>query len=190
MGDSDRGRWNSLPPFTDDDHLNVVIETPRGSRNKFKFDPDLGIFRLNKILPAGMSFPYDFGYVPSTLAEDGDPLDVLLLMDEPVFPGCLVAARPVGIIEALQVDPGEAKEKRNDRLIAVARESDSQKDVRNLSDLPSGLVRQIGAFFTFYHRENGGRFRVVRDRRPNHPLAHVDPAIRRAKKQSNYNREQ
>jgi inorganic pyrophosphatase len=69
--------------------LQVIIETPAGSRNKFAFDPDQKIFALKKVLPAGMSFPYDFGFLPQTLAPDGDPLDVLLLMDEPAFPAAL-----------------------------------------------------------------------------------------------------
>jgi inorganic pyrophosphatase len=84
--------------------LQVIIETPAGSRNKFAFDPDQKIFALKKVLPAGMSFPYDFGFLPQTLAPDGDPLDVLLLMDEPAFPGCAVPARLIGVIEGEQVD--------------------------------------------------------------------------------------
>jgi inorganic pyrophosphatase len=84
------------------DLLQVVIETPKGSRNKFAFDTDLKIFALTKVLPAGMTFPYDFGFVPPTLAEDGDPTDVLALMDEPAFAGCFLKCRIIGIIEAEQ----------------------------------------------------------------------------------------
>ena len=78
----------SLNPINPDDEqmLRVVIETPKGSRNKFAFNPDERIFELKKVLPAGMAFPYDFGFVPSTKADDGDPVDVLVLMDEPAFP--------------------------------------------------------------------------------------------------------
>ena len=76
-----------------------IIETPKGSRNKYAFDPDQRIFELKKVPPAGMAFPYDFGFVPSTVAEDGDPVDVLVLMDEPAFPGCLLRCRLIGIIE-------------------------------------------------------------------------------------------
>src|SRR5580698_5222571 len=83
-----------------DDLLQVIIETPAGSRNKFAYDPDQAIFALKKVLPAGMVFPYDFGFLPQTIAPDGDPLDVLLLMDEPAFPGCAVLARLIGVIEA------------------------------------------------------------------------------------------
>jgi inorganic pyrophosphatase len=82
--------------------VNLIVDTPKGSRNKFRYDSDLGLFRLGKVLPLGMAFPYDFGFIPSTLAEDGDPLDVLLLADEPAFPGCLVGARLLGVFEAEQ----------------------------------------------------------------------------------------
>ncbi len=80
--------------------LNVVIDTPKGSRNKYKLDEQSGQWRLSKMLPQGMAFPYDFGFIPSTRAEDGDPIDVLLLSDEPSFPGCIVPAKLIGVIEA------------------------------------------------------------------------------------------
>src|ERR1700727_1963120 len=98
--------------------LQVIIETPAGSRNKFAFDPDQGIFALKNVLPAGMVFPYDFGFLPKTLAPDGDPIDVLLLMDVPAFPGIAVRAHLIGIIEGEQIDG--KKKIRNDRLVAVA----------------------------------------------------------------------
>ena len=82
--------------------LQVIVETPAGSRNKFAFDPDQSVFALKNVLPAGMVFPYDFGFLPHTLAPDGDPIDVLLLMDEPAFPGCAVKARLIGVIEGEQ----------------------------------------------------------------------------------------
>jgi len=90
-----------LNPLDSDDKqmLRVVVETPKGSRNKFAFDPDQHLFQLKKVLPTGMAFPYDFGFVPSTKAEDGDPIDVLVLMDEPAFPGCVLNCRPIGVIE-------------------------------------------------------------------------------------------
>src|SRR5256714_11155497 len=112
-----------LEAFDDDGkELNVIIETPKGSRNKFNYDDKLRLFKLGGVLPSGAVFPFDFGFVPSTTGGDGDPLDVLVLMDEPAFAGCLVRVRPVGVIEAEQTerDGGTA---RNDRLIAVASQS-------------------------------------------------------------------
>ncbi len=102
-----------LSAFCNDGELwNVVIETPKGSRNKFDYDPELGLFRLGGVLPLGAVFPFDFGFVPSTLGGDGDPLDVLTLMDEPAFTGCLVTVRLLGVIEAEQSEGGETT--RND----------------------------------------------------------------------------
>src|ERR1700685_1789520 len=86
----------------DQQMLRFVIETPKGSRNKFAFNPDEHIFELKTVLPAGMAFPYDFGFVPSTKGGDGDPVDVLVLMDEPAFPGCLLKCRIIGVIEGEQ----------------------------------------------------------------------------------------
>src|SRR6204780_704813 len=82
----------------------AIIETPKGCRNKFDYDPDSGLFKLGGLLPEGMMFPFDFGFIPSTLADDGDPFDVMVLMDEPAFPGCLLICRIVGIIQGEQGD--------------------------------------------------------------------------------------
>ena len=114
--------------------LNVLIETPKGGRNKFKYDPGARLFELSKVLPHGAVFPFDFGFVPSTLGDDGDPLDVLVLMQESAFPGCKVACRLLGVIEAEQTEGGETE--RNDRLIAVAKHSQDHAEVRSLKQLP------------------------------------------------------
>src|SRR4051812_46072742 len=87
----------------------VVVETPRGTRNKYKYDERRGLFLLHKVLPLGAEFPFDFGFLPSTRGDDGDPLDVLLLTPEPAFPGCVVPARLIGVIEAEQVEDGETE---------------------------------------------------------------------------------
>lgn len=90
---------DAMPPFDGDD-LTVVIETPKGSQNKYVFEPRWGAFALSGVLPAGAVFPFDFGFVPGTLAADGDPLDVLVLMDSAAFTGCVVPSRLLGVIEA------------------------------------------------------------------------------------------
>src|SRR5215469_15083105 len=144
-----------LKPLGKKDHLlQVIIETPKGSRNKYSFDPDQKIFCLRKILPAGMSFPYDFGFVPQTLAPDGDPIDVLLLMDEPAFPGAMVPARLIGVIEGEQIEG--KKKTRNDRLLAVAEAGhQAYDDVKEWSDLPKRFVNELEEFFVNYHRLEG-----------------------------------
>ena len=113
--------FKCLPPTdSSSEGVNVIIETPKGSRNKFKFDPKCGLFSLGSVLPAGATFPYDFGYVPGTMADDGDLLDVLLLMDVPAFTGCHVRTRLIGVIEATQTDE-KGKAERNDRLVTLTR---------------------------------------------------------------------
>lgn len=98
--------------------MTVIVESARGSRNKYKLDDATGGFKLSKIMPEGMTFPYDFGFFPNTKSPDGDPLDVLILNNEPTFPGCQIDCRLIGVIQAMQTEHGEGK--RNDRLIAVA----------------------------------------------------------------------
>jgi inorganic pyrophosphatase len=136
--------------------LNVIIETPKGSRNKFKYDEKLGVFRLSGVLPAGAVFPFDFGYIPATLGQDGDPLDVLLLMDEPAFAGCLVPARLIGVIEAEQTEDG--KTERNDRLIAVATDSHDLRHIEALDQINANLVEEIEHFFVSYNTIKGKQF--------------------------------
>ena len=148
----------SLAPFADDEsNINVVVETPQGSRNKYNFDEELGVFRLGGVLPAGAVFPFDFGFVPSTLGGDGDPLDVLLLMDEPAFAGCLVEARLVGVVEAEQTER-DGERTRNDRLIAVAAAAHNHKGVRQLGQLSPHLVDEIEHFFVSYNEIKGKTF--------------------------------
>lgn len=148
-------------PFQDADtgDYNVIIETVKGSRNKVSYNEDLKIFKLKGILPAGASFPYDFGFIPSTLGEDGDPIDVLLLMDEPVFPGCLVPARLIGVIEAEQTEEGETV--RNDRLLAVSSVSRTHQSIRDIEDLDEHLLTEIEHFFRSYNVMRGAEFKVV-----------------------------
>lgn len=94
-----------LAPFDQDSgELNVIIESPRGCRNKYSYDEKRDVFKLSSVLPVGAMFPFDLGFIPSTVGEDGDPLDVLVLMDEPAFSGCFVAARLLGVIEASQTE--------------------------------------------------------------------------------------
>jgi inorganic pyrophosphatase len=139
--------------------ITVIIETPKGSRNKYAFDTEERIFALKKVLPAGMEFPYDFGFVPSTRGGDGDPLDVLVLMDEPAFPGCKLSCRIIGIIEGEQ---GTKKQcERNDRVVAVESDNHSYAHVRRLADLGKQFERELEGFFVNYHRLSGEKYRIL-----------------------------
>ena len=146
--DSDAGRWRA------------VIETPQGSRNKLRYEPSEQVFTVSASLPAGMSFPFDFGFIPQTMAADGDPLDVLVLMDGPAYPGCILKIRLIGVMEAEQRER-TGKTVRNDRLIAVADGTTERGDLRSLKDLDSALISQIEAFFGTYDALTGKAFHAI-----------------------------
>ena len=143
--------------------VEVVVETPKGSHNKLKYDAERSAFRLSHVLPIGMTFPFDFGYLPDTAGGDGDPLDVLVLMDAPCPTGCLVDVRLVGVLEVEQREKsGETV--RNDRLIGVAETSATHASTRELTDLSGAVLDQIEAFFGQYNRLAGKEFEVLHRR--------------------------
>jgi inorganic pyrophosphatase len=156
--------------------VNAVIETPGGSRNKFKFDETIGFYSLSGVLPEGMVFPHAFGFVPGTKAADGDPEDILIIMDEPTFSGCVVPTRLLGVMEAEQTEDG--KTERNDRLIAVAAHSRDYSDAKNLNDLNSNMLKEIEQFFITYNQEKGKEFKVLRMRGPKQALKLVQKSLR------------
>jgi inorganic pyrophosphatase len=162
-----------------DAKVRVVIETPKGCRNKYKYDPDLASYKLSKVLPEGMVFPFDFGFVPRTVADDGDPIDVLLLMDEPAFPGCVVEARLIGVIEGEQSEDGNTE--RNDRLIAVAEKNHGFADLQNVSELPPTLLNDIRQFFVNYNQLRGREFKPLGTRGPKQAMRLLEEAMKRAK---------
>ena len=153
---------DQLPPRVAEDEalIHAVVETPKGSRNKLGYEPTLGIFKLKGVLPEGHSFPYDFGFVPSTKAEDGDPLDVLLLLDAPTFPGCVVEARIIGAITLEQREKDDSIV-RNDRLLAVAANSRLHKHIKAIGDLDDELLHEIEHFFHSYNEAKGGSIKLL-----------------------------
>lgn len=156
---------SQLKPISDGDHvIRVVIETPKGSRNKYAFDEEERVFVLKKVLPAGMSFPYDFGFAPSTRAEDGDPVDVLVLMDEPAFSGCVLKCRLIGVIEGENIEG--RKKTRNDRLVAVEQGNHSYEAVTHIDELGKPFVKELEQFFITYHSLSERQFRVLDVRGP------------------------
>ena len=135
-------RLDLLPTFDAKTKLvNVVVETPRGCRNKYAYNPDLGAMELRKVLPLGHAFPFDFGFVPQTKGSDGDPLDILVLADEALVTGCVVACRVIGVIVARQTEGRHSE--RNDRLIAVPRATQRFAQVHTLSQLEAGVLADI-----------------------------------------------
>lgn len=144
-------------PYKEHNLLKVIIETPRGSQNKYDFDPEYKVFKLKKTLPMGSTFPFDFGFVPQTEGEDGDPLDVLVLMEEASFPGCLIDCRIIGILEAEQTEKG-GKPIRNDRILAIANASILFKGISNIKELNENMISQIEDFFIDYNKSEGKEF--------------------------------
>ena len=171
-----------LKPLDDEDQstVQVIIETPKGSRNKYALDPEQKIFELKKVLPAGMTFPYDFGFIPSTKAEDGDPVDVLVLMDEPAFAGCLATCRLIGIIEGEQGKKGQ----RNDRIVAIEQANHSYAHIKHIDDLGKKFVKELEEFFVNYHQLTGKSYRVIDVRGPGEARRRIDDGIKAAKRKS------
>jgi inorganic pyrophosphatase len=135
-----------MPNFiiTDGD-VHVVVETPRGSRAKFAYDPKLETFLLSKSLLTGLTYPHDWSFVPSTKADDGDPLDVMVIHDAATFPGIVMTCRVIGILQINQKSKGKVE--RNDRLFAVPRRSHSERGLRDVRDLTKAIQRELEKFF-------------------------------------------
>ena len=129
----------------------AVIEIPRGSKLKYELDKELGVFRLDRVLYSAVHYPGDYGFLPRTLGDDGDPLDVLVLMTIPVFTGCLVDARPIGLFHL--VDRGAADEK----VLAVPMGDPYSEGLENLDDIPKHYLKEIEHFFQVYKDLEGTR---------------------------------
>jgi inorganic pyrophosphatase len=135
----------NLPAFAEDGDVHVVVETPRGSRAKFAYNPKLETFILSKSLLTGLTYPHDWGFVPSTKADDGDPLDIMVIHDAATFPGLVVTCRVIGILQIEQ--KRKNKSERNDRLFAVPRHSHSERALKDVRDLTKPIQEELEKFF-------------------------------------------
>ncbi len=129
--------------------VNVVVEVPVGSRNKYEYEPELGTIMLDRVLPGNIRYPADYGFIPSTISTDGEPIDVVVAAYDPVFPGCLLKARVVG---ALQMGGEEGAEP---NILAVPSDDPRFDDIQTLEDLPEQNLREIEQFFEVYKRLEG-----------------------------------
>jgi inorganic pyrophosphatase len=154
----------------------AVIETPKGSRSKFDYDPDSGLFLLAGLVPTGMSFPLSFGFIPSTRAEDGDPLDVMVLHDEAIPVGSLVSVRLLGVIEGDQTEDG--KTVRNDRLLAVTTCSHDYEQIKHIEQLGNHFLKNLSQFWVNYNALKGKRYNI----RGVHGPKHACEAIKKTSK--------
>lgn len=136
--------------------IDVIVETPKGSAEKYDYDPKHQLFKLHKIMPAGMVFPYDFGFIPGTKGEDGDPLDVIIFSELKSFPGCMMECRIIGVLRAEQKE--DRKKIRNDRFLAVPVESVIYRNIDSFKDFPSNIIEELEQFFVDYNKMQGKKF--------------------------------
>jgi inorganic pyrophosphatase len=156
--------------------VRAVVETCRGSRNKYDYDVQSGLFECDSALQGGMTFPFDFGFIPSTVAADGDPIDVIILMDEASFAGCLVQIKLIGVLEAEQTEGKNTF--RNDRLIGVHIKSVDYGEFDNWQDLPASLTQEIEMFFVNYNRCKNRLFKPLGWRGPKQAIKLLDKALK------------
>jgi inorganic pyrophosphatase len=138
-------KFFGLPTFTKDGDVHVVVETPRGSAAKFDYDPELQSFTLAKSLLIGLSYPHDFGFIPSTKAEDSDPIDAMVIHNATTFPGLVLSCRVIGVLQIEQ--RGKSKVERNDRVFAVPRRSHSEQDIEDVAELNEAVRAELEKFF-------------------------------------------
>ena len=158
-------------PIDAEGRLRVVVDTPKGNRNKYKWDEELGLFRLTKVLPPGFAFPWNYGFLPRTRSEDGDPLDAIVLMEEPVFCGCVVLARPRAILRM------ESDGDRNDRIVASP--DGEYEDRVYTAGSPGRIFEEIGVFFEGYHRLRGETTRTIDRGDAKEAMAEIRDAMKR-----------
>lgn len=142
--------------------ITAIVETPKGSAQKYDYDEKNKWFELKKIMPAGMVFPFDFGFIPNTKGEDGDPLDVIIISELKSFPGCAMQCRVVGGICANQTE-ADGKTVRNDRFLAIPEASHLFTDVQSIEDLPKDIIDQLQNFFINYNEEAGKAFQPIKN---------------------------
>jgi inorganic pyrophosphatase len=158
--------------------LNVVVETPKGSRVKYAYNEQTGLFELKRALPEGLLFPFNFGFIPGTKAEDGDPLDILILNEEPLVTGCLVKARVIGLIKAEQSEDG--KTARNDRLVGLAIGKEIPASLDGIG-LDKRTLKEIESFFVSYNRLAGKKFKVLGKAGQEKAIAKIKGCMRKTK---------
>ena len=140
--------------------VTAIIETPKGSAFKYTYEPDKHLFKLTKVLPAGMVFPFDFGFIPDTKGEDGDPLDIIVISEFKSFPGCIMDCRIIGGIKAEQTER-DGKTLRNDRFIGIPEVSQLFAEINSTKDFPENIMDQLEAFFRNYNELSGKQFKSL-----------------------------
>ena len=138
------------------DEVYVLVEVPRGSQNKYEYNHDLGVIMLDRVLYSPVHYPADYGHIPGTHCEDGDPLDVLVLVTEPTFPGCVICARPIAVMEM------EDEKGLDDKVLAVPIDDPRFDQVRDIADVPPHILKEIAHFFEIYKALERNKWTKVR----------------------------
>lgn len=142
--------WHNLAPGPQvPDIVYAVVEVPKGSRNKYEYSKRAGVIKLDRVLYSPLHYPGDYGFIPQTYFEDGDPMDILVMMNEPTFPGCIIEARPVAMLK--MIDKGEADWK----VLAVPATDPNFEEYHDMSDLPTHFPREMEHFFSVYKQLQG-----------------------------------
>ncbi len=134
----------TITPLTKDGNINVIIEIQKGSKNKYELDKETGLLKLDRVMHTGQDYPFDYGFIPNTLCDDKDPLDVVLYTTYPLLPGTLLEARPVGVIK--MIDGGEG----DDKILAVPADDPRLKEIADLKTFPTHFVKEVIHFFETY----------------------------------------
>lgn len=148
--------WTELNPGSEfPEVINTVIEIPKGSRNKYEYDKDMEAFALDRVLYSSVVYPADYGFIPQTVYDDGDPMDIMVLMEQPTFPGCVIASKPIGIMG--MIDGGD----KDYKILAVPVDDPKFKDINDISDVPSHILDEIAEFFKTYKNLEGKEVEVL-----------------------------
>lgn len=165
-----------LPFKPDSDLVHAIIETPRHSPAKYAFDPTTGLFKLMKILAPGLVFPLNFGFIPGTRAQDGDPVDILVLTQQKLEMGCFLVCRIIGVIQAVQQDKGQEVQ-RNDRIVAIPVVSHEFDNLQTIDDLGEQWLDDLIHFFVYYRSRSGGTFTPIGNQGPQQALEWIKQQI-------------
>jgi inorganic pyrophosphatase len=152
--------------------INVLIEIPGGSKNKYEFDKDMNAFALDRVLYSSVQYPYDYGFIPNTLADDGDPLDGMVIMDQPTFPGCVIAARPIGMME--MIDGGD----RDEKILCVLDKDPRFAHIKSLSNIAPHRLDEIAEFFLTYKNLEKKKVEILGWKEAEHVVPLVEACIK------------
>jgi inorganic pyrophosphatase len=179
---SRRSGLSAIPALDDDGAMHVVVESPRGSTSKLKYDPELGAMTLSRLLPHGLAYPHDWGFVPSTRAPDGDPLDAMIVWDGVSTPGLVVTCRAIGVLLVEQTNKETGRRERNDRLAVLPVDAPRWETVQTIDDLGPRVRDELTHFFEAAVEFEGKNLKILGWRGPAEAMRLLEQSMRPARK--------